>query len=137
MNPKKWSIFVRNLPEKLDQFGLKGVFQKVGRVWDAYIPRRKQWFKHSRFGFVRFHTRKEALDGIYRFNGAHIRGCKVFVAMAKPKERPRWKRNYISGRNQKFDQSRKVWRAKGVGQGQEKERSSDKHQTRLMRVVGQ
>ena len=80
---KEFSIFVRNLPDNFDQFGLRGIFQKVGRVWDAYIPSRNKWNSQSRFGFVRFHTIKEAQDSIHRINGARIRGSKVYVATAK------------------------------------------------------
>ena len=40
---KEFSVFVKNLPINLDKFGLKGIFQKVGRVWDSYIPRRNGW----------------------------------------------------------------------------------------------
>jgi len=32
------SIFVNNLPTELDKYGLRGIFNKIGRVVDSYIP---------------------------------------------------------------------------------------------------
>jgi len=61
---KEISIFIRNLPDKLDQFSLRGIFQKIGRVWDAYSPRRNAWSSQGRFGFARFRTIKETKDSI-------------------------------------------------------------------------
>jgi len=49
---KEFSVFVRNLLVNLDKFGLKGIFQKIGRVWDSYIPRRNGWSSQGWFGFV-------------------------------------------------------------------------------------
>jgi len=33
-----FSVFVDNLPQNLDRYGLKGIFRKAGRVIDSYIP---------------------------------------------------------------------------------------------------
>ena len=38
-NYKEYTVFVANLPDDLDQYGLKGVFKKAGQVSDTYIPR--------------------------------------------------------------------------------------------------
>jgi len=36
-NPQEFTIFVDNLPLTLDWFGLKGIFEWVGKVWDNHI----------------------------------------------------------------------------------------------------
>ena len=82
---REFSVFVRNLPCELDRFGLKGIFEKIGRVCDTYIPNRGSGWNHKRFGFVRFRILREAKACIQRFNGSWVRGCKLHVAMAKPK----------------------------------------------------
>jgi len=51
---REFSVFVRNLPGELDRFGLKGIFERVGRVCDIYIPDRLLRRNQKRFGFVRF-----------------------------------------------------------------------------------
>jgi len=48
------SIFVENIPQNLDQYGLKGIFQKVGRVSDTYIPFKRGTENKRRFAFARF-----------------------------------------------------------------------------------
>jgi len=34
---QEFTVFINNIPEKIDQYGLKDTFQKVGKVSDAYI----------------------------------------------------------------------------------------------------
>ena len=134
---KDFSVFVRNLPGELDQFGLRGIFQKVGRVWDAYIPRRNGWCRQVKFGFVRFCTIKEAERSIQRFNGVRIRGSKLYVTMAKPRTRPCWMINYARRRDHKRAKDGKEWRPKGSLQRQESVRSFDEDQALRIKVVGQ
>jgi len=68
---------------KLDQYGLKGIFQKVGRVSDAFIPPRRTRMKRPRFGFVRFWRLEDALRSITRLHNAIIRGRRIVVSLAK------------------------------------------------------
>ena len=82
---REFSVFVRNLPGELDRFGLKGIFEKIGRVCDTYIPNRGSRWNQKRFGFVRFRVLREAKACIQRFHGSWVRGCKLHVDMAKPK----------------------------------------------------
>ena len=78
-------MFVNNLPRQLDQYGLKGIFQKAGRVYDVYIPPRKGREVTGKYGFVRFRRAEEANRSIQLFHGAFIRGHKLQVARANPK----------------------------------------------------
>ena len=52
-----FSVFITNLPAKLDKFGLTGIFKKAGSVRDAYIPQGKGDRLGRRYGFVRFQSR--------------------------------------------------------------------------------
>ena len=77
------SVYVSNLPTKLDKFGLKGIFHKAGRVMDSYIPVGRKEGSRLRYGFVIFGNRHEAARSIQLFNNKIIRGCKISVSMAK------------------------------------------------------
>jgi len=103
---KEFSVFVRNLPGDLDRFGLKGIFEKVGRVCDTFIPRRGPRWNYRRFGFVRFRLLRDAKACIQRYNGAWVRGCKIHVSMAKPR---RIKQGRMLGTG---DTSLQVWQVK-------------------------
>jgi len=83
---QEFSVYVRNLPKEIDRYGLRGVFQKVGRVYDTYIPDKQSWRNQGRFGFVRYRTIQEAHACIHRFNGTKIRWNTIKVAMARPKK---------------------------------------------------
>jgi len=96
-------VFVRNLPEELDRFGLRGIFEKIGKVHDSYIPRRGTQWKGRRFGFVRFRQLRDATACIQRLNGTWVRGHKIHISMARPRRinQSRWMR--------KGTNSRQVW----------------------------
>jgi len=97
-------VFITNLPRQLDQYGLQGIFQKAGRIYDVYIPASKRKDPSGRYGFVRFSRLEEALRSIKLFHGMHIRGHKLFVAEARPKSR--YKQYYSS--NSKSRQNTKL-----------------------------
>ena len=82
---REFSIYVHNLPDHLDRYGLQEIFQKAGRVHDAYIPTRKGKGITGRYGFVRFRRPEEANRSIQIFHGTFIRGHKIHVARANPK----------------------------------------------------
>jgi len=80
---KEFSVFISNIPEKLDKYGLKGIFNKAGKVSDVYIPEGKVTASRRRYGFVRFWKWHEARRSIQMLNNTNIRGCKISVSMAK------------------------------------------------------
>ncbi|KAH7847501.1 hypothetical protein Vadar_026845 [Vaccinium darrowii] len=49
---------------------------------DAFILQKKSKRFFTKFGFVRFRSKKEAWDAIYEMNRLVIRGCKILVKMA-------------------------------------------------------
>ena len=80
---KRWgfTVFVDNLPQNLDRFGLKGIFNRGGNVSDSYIPSKVGRLR-TRFGFVRFQNEIDAVNSILRLNGAIIRGSRIRVSRA-------------------------------------------------------
>ena len=131
------SVFVRNLPVNLDKFGLKGIFQKIGRVWDSFIPRRREWSSQGRFGFVRYNTIEEARSSIQRFNGTRIRGNKIYVSMAQPRRRSKWMKDSVRGRNQRPARVRNDWRKKVNMQEHQLCKFSQEDQPYKIRLEGQ
>ena len=107
-------MFITNIPEKLDQFGLKGIFQKAGIVSDAYIPQRKLGRSRKRFGFVRFQRWQAAKRSVQMLNNTQIRGYRIWVEMAKyEKGGNRLNANRaLRGNRQVANQCRQIWRKK-------------------------
>ena len=83
----EFSVYVKNVPLSLDKFGLAGIFQKVGKVSDVYIPLKHGTTFRRGFAFVRFWRIEDALRSIRMLNGRRIRGTQVQVSMAKPKKK--------------------------------------------------
>jgi len=84
------TVYVNNLPEMLDKFGLRGIFQKAGRVVDSYIPKKKKEASRRRYGFVRFGTMQEAGKSIQMLNNKVIRESKLSVKLARSSKQRRW-----------------------------------------------
>ncbi|KAJ8450401.1 hypothetical protein Cgig2_004858 [Carnegiea gigantea] len=105
---------VDNLPQQLDQYGLKGIFRKAGRVSDVYIPFRKTR-RMRKFGFVRFWSQGEATKSILILNNSIVRGCKIHVPMAKYEKRRRQGKHsveFFRDSKHNMQQTGKVWRKK-------------------------
>lgn len=83
----EYSVFVSNLPWNLDRYGLRGIFQRAGRVSDSFIPFKGPHWNGRRFGFVRFWKESDAINSINLFNKVRIRGMVIYVSMARPKRR--------------------------------------------------
>uniref|UniRef100_A0A7C9DJ67 RRM domain-containing protein n=1 Tax=Opuntia streptacantha TaxID=393608 RepID=A0A7C9DJ67_OPUST len=90
---KELTVFVSNLPQNLDRYGLRGIFQKAGMISDTYMPFRRSKATKARFGFVRFRRQDEASRSVVMFNNAVIRGSKISVCKAKY-EKPRRTHKY-------------------------------------------
>ena len=79
---REFTVFVDNLPQNLDKFGLKGIFRRIGDVSDAYIPA-KLGRSRKRFGFVRFWQELDAVRSIRKLNGSTVRGSRIWVSRAR------------------------------------------------------
>ena len=113
-NYKEFTVFVYNLPHNLDQYGLKGVFQKAGVVSDSYIPHRRPGRNAHRFGFVRFRSHTEAIRSISMLNNAVIRRQRIKVSLAKFGKTGRKEEigRYGHTINHSQQQGKKVWKRK-------------------------
>ena len=125
---REFSVYVGNLPNGLDRFGLRGIFQKVGSVCDVYIPVRGLWGKQGRFGFVRYRNIKEAYACIRRFNGKLVRGNTIKVDLARPKKSQQ--RQGHEGSPRPSSQ----WQVKNVSISGEKPREVDSPQVEQSRL---
>ena len=77
-----YTIFVDNIPQSLDKFGLKGIFQRAGRVSESFIPL-NQGRLRKRYGFVRFWNEVDARNSIRVLNNTMVRGIRIRVSFAK------------------------------------------------------
>ncbi|MBA0577881.1 hypothetical protein Golob_024230 [Gossypium lobatum] len=78
--------------------GLWALFSFHGNVVDAFIPEKKSK-SGKRFGFVRFTNFTDAQRAISRLNGFVILGSKIWVNLARFKERRHIWRKVSSHRN--------------------------------------
>ena len=79
---REFTVFVDNLPQNLDKYGLKGIFRRIGDVSDAYIPA-KLGRSRKHFGFVRFWKELDVVRSIRKFNGSTVRGFRIRVFRAR------------------------------------------------------
>ena len=105
-------MFVHNLPESLDRYGLFGIFSGAGRVIDTYIPHQNGSRRFGRYGFVRFMKLEDARRSIKLFNGSRIRGIRIHVVKAKPKRQGQKVRSFWWQGQHRFSKVRKEWRKK-------------------------
>ena len=77
------SIYVTNLPSELDKYGLRGIFSRIGMVVDSHIPQGSRIGSRSKYGFVRFASKQEAIKSIQLLNSKFIRGHKISISLAK------------------------------------------------------
>ncbi|KAJ8420873.1 hypothetical protein Cgig2_023873 [Carnegiea gigantea] len=111
---KEFSIFVNSIPHTLNQYGLKRVFQKAGRVNDGYIPLRRTRRNETRFSFARFWRHDNVVSSRLMLNNNIVRGNKIHVSMAQyEKVRERGRHNHAYSRkgihNNVAHGSRKGW----------------------------
>lgn len=64
-------------------FGAFSFLGFYGRVEDVYMPSKRSSFFNTKFGFIRFKRREEALAAIDALNGFLVRNCRMFVQLAK------------------------------------------------------
>ncbi|KAK5803291.1 hypothetical protein PVK06_030936 [Gossypium arboreum] len=102
------TVFVFNIPATMHWKGLWALFSFHGNVVDAFIPKKKSK-SGKRFGFVRFSNFKDALRAISRLNGFVILGNKIWVKIARFKERRHiWRKVSPHGNTRVFKGKNKV-----------------------------
>lgn len=76
------SVFVDYLPFEMDFVWLCQLFRSYGEVVDVYIPKKKSSRFHTKFGFVRFKSKDEALRAIQELDGICIRDSNIQMNLA-------------------------------------------------------
>ncbi|KAJ8447085.1 hypothetical protein Cgig2_022814 [Carnegiea gigantea] len=131
---KEFSVFVQNIPEKLDQYGLKGIFRKASIVRDAYIPARRSKCTGRHYGFVRFRSLEEAARSIMMHNNSTVGGSRIRVSIARfEKGRRRVQSKSPKGKHiKKRGPVRQEWRKKEITKGGD---NHDNSQEEYLQVV--
>lgn len=78
-----FTVFVDNLPKEMDKIWLHQIFRSYGQVDEIYIPVKRSAKFNTKFGFIRFLNRDEALKAVHDLNGIIIRDFKLQVNLAK------------------------------------------------------
>ncbi|KAL4283668.1 hypothetical protein GQ457_16G016100 [Hibiscus cannabinus] len=76
-----WTLFVKDISDRLYWKGLWQSFDRHGVVLDVFIPSKRSR-DEAHFGFVRIGARADALRMIERLDGFWLYGTKVSVAFA-------------------------------------------------------
>lgn len=78
-------LFIGSLPWSVNDAELKSLFEPYGNVQSAKVITDKQTRRSKGFGFVEFETEAEASAAINALNETEIKGRKIVVSEAKPK----------------------------------------------------
>lgn len=78
-------LFIGSLPWSVSDAELKSLFEPYGNVQSAKVITDKQTRRSKGFGFVEFETEAEASAAINALNDTEIKGRKIVVSEAKPK----------------------------------------------------
>ncbi|KAH7858718.1 hypothetical protein Vadar_027137 [Vaccinium darrowii] len=78
-----FSVYVDNLPYEMDEVWLRQIFRSYGDVVDVFIPNKRSSRFNTKFGFVRFSSRAEALDAVQDLHGILIRDFRIQVNLAR------------------------------------------------------
>ena len=76
------NLYVKNIPERVDELTLRKLFETVGEVQSCCVIRDVSTNKSRGFGFVKFKSTERAEDAIERFNGSEYLGKTLEVKFA-------------------------------------------------------
>ncbi|KAH7846756.1 hypothetical protein Vadar_017789 [Vaccinium darrowii] len=78
-----FSVYVDNLPYEMDEVWLRQIFRSYGDVVDVFIPNKRSSRFNTKFSFVGFRSRAEALDAVQDLHGILIKDFRVQVNLAR------------------------------------------------------
>ena len=140
---EEFSVFVLNIPRLLDKYGLFGIFQRAGQVYDTYIPVQQNRKGTRKYGFVRFRREEDVRRCIQLFHGAIVRGNKIIVTKANPKRNLQEKTQRHQGnQNKQVRQSARkwwIWRPKdrNATQSGKGDTFKDERETLELSIIGE
>lgn len=79
-------LFIGSLPWSVNDSDLKSLFEPYGNVQSAKVITDKQTRRSKGFGFVEFETESEAAAAMKALNETEVKGRKIVVSKAKPKD---------------------------------------------------
>jgi polyadenylate-binding protein len=85
MNRKFTNVYVKNLPESVDDVALKNIFAAYGTIKSAVIMKDADAEKSRGFGFVNFETPEQAQIAVDALNEKTHDGKTLFVGRAQKK----------------------------------------------------
>jgi len=84
------NIFVGNVSRQVSDTELRAAFEQYGNVTSATIIKDRDTGDSRGFGFVEMENNEEANNAIEKMNGFELKGRKINVNEARPRdERPR------------------------------------------------
>lgn len=86
------NIYVSNLGFHIENEDLRGFFEPYGEVTSAKVVTDRETTKSRGFGFVEMPNDAEAETAINKLNGAVVEGTSMTVTIARPKEKPAYKK---------------------------------------------
>ncbi|KAL4310802.1 hypothetical protein GQ457_01G033160 [Hibiscus cannabinus] len=119
-NQQATSLFVENIPEKMEWRGLWHMFARHGDVVDSFIAWRLSR-GGKRFGFVRFANRNDALRAMERLNGFSVYGFRLTVKLANSRSRKKLGegnyriKEYAKGKKQENTDEVKAMKVQSLG----------------------
>jgi len=87
------NIYVSNLGFHVGDEDLKGLFAAYGEVSSAKVVFDRETNKSRGFGFVEMPNNEEGETAIQKLNGSLVQGRSMNVNIARPKEKPAFKKN--------------------------------------------
>lgn len=78
-------LFIGSLPWSVNDAELRTLFEPYGNVQSAKVITDKQTRRSKGFGFVEYETEAEASAAINALNETEVKGRKIVVSQAKPK----------------------------------------------------
>ena len=86
------NIYVSNLGFHVGDQDLKDLFAAYGEVTSAKVITDRETNRSRGFGFVEMPNESEGQEAIKKLNGASVEGRPISVNVAKPKEKPAFKK---------------------------------------------
>ncbi len=87
------NIYVSNLGFQVGDEDLRSFFTAYGEVSSAKIITDRETNRSRGFGFVEMPNDTEGQEAIKKLNGATVEGRAISVTVARPKEKPAYKKS--------------------------------------------
>src|ERR1044072_5503763 len=80
---RSYNLFIDGVSEYSSYSQIRHLFAQHGKVLNLFIQKQKKPGRRFRFGFVRFASKKQAVEAKDKVNGVKINGEAISVSVAK------------------------------------------------------